>query len=395
MPTSVAKCLRVAVIGAGSIGREFALHHFGAHTGTRVVSVVDIDIDAAKRLAADVGAAQAGAAVVGRNRYKSQVAASELGEPVAHASELAAPILDGCDMVYVGVTPSAHKNIVLCALAAGKHVLLEKPLASTAADADALVAAAEAANARGIRTSMNIGMRFNRAVAEMRRLLQESATGGDGDQQLLSARLSLHFVTWPREWQQVAWCANRADGGALRECGTHYLFAILELFGQTCVERVQAQVVYSDGPDGVMAETAVDGTLALSNGLEIALSVKTDGSGLAEDGDDHYELDIETRAGLLQLHDFVCLRRATPAGSRRWKRLVTHGEYGRTECVTTLCDAINGVDADAGSAAGSAAGSEAAGGAARPVSAREGRNAQRVLDSIFASGGEWIDVAYD
>ena len=81
-----------------------------------------------------------------------------------------------------------------------------------------------------------------------------------------------------------------------------------------------------------------------------------------------------------------------PAGSRQWKKLVTRGEYGRTECVTTLCDAIHG-----GDAGGAAGGSEAAAaaGAAKPVSAREGRNAQRVLDAIFASGGEWAHVAYE
>ena len=58
--------LRVAVVGAGSIGREFALHHFGDATGTVVAAVVDRDWERAKRLAADVGSVQAGAAVCRR-----------------------------------------------------------------------------------------------------------------------------------------------------------------------------------------------------------------------------------------------------------------------------------------------------------------------------------------
>jgi predicted dehydrogenase len=57
--------LRVVVVGAGSIGREFALRHFGPHTRTAVAAVVDCDGDAAARLAADVGSVAAGAAVKG------------------------------------------------------------------------------------------------------------------------------------------------------------------------------------------------------------------------------------------------------------------------------------------------------------------------------------------
>jgi predicted dehydrogenase len=134
---------------------------------------------------------------------------------VPHATSLG-PVLDLCDMVYIGTTPNAHAPLVLEALAAGKHVLMEKPLAATPADADAIVGAAEAAEA--LQVGMNIGMRWNPALHELRRL---AVTDGGTIGTLKSARLSMHYTMWPREWQVQPWCAARAEGGPLREVGTH------------------------------------------------------------------------------------------------------------------------------------------------------------------------------
>lgn len=153
--------LRVCVVGAGSISREFALHHFGRATRTVVTAVVDLDEARASELAADVGSVQAGASVenVGGSKYRAATTEAK-GEPVPYALALSAA-LDLCDIVYVGTTPMAHAPLVLEALAAGKHVLLEKPLAATPADADAIVDAAEAAAAeQGLHLGMNIGMRW-------------------------------------------------------------------------------------------------------------------------------------------------------------------------------------------------------------------------------------------
>ena len=106
---------------------------------------------------------------------------------------------------------------------------------------------ADEAAARGVRLGMNVGMRWNRALIEMRRLaIDEGAIGT-----LAGGHLSLHFVRWPREWQTVEWCAGRAQGGPLREVGTHQLFALCELFG--CGTRVRATVTYPDGATGTHA----------------------------------------------------------------------------------------------------------------------------------------------
>ena len=54
-------------------------------------------------------------------------------------------------MVDICTPGDSHAEIALAALAAGKHVLCEKPLANTVAEAEAMTAAAEAARLAGVR----------------------------------------------------------------------------------------------------------------------------------------------------------------------------------------------------------------------------------------------------
>ena len=121
--------LRVCVVGAGSISREFALYHFGPATRTVVTSIVDLDLERARRLAMDVGSVQAGASVESKASAYAAAASDTRGQPVPSSTQLA-PCLEDCDIVYIGTTPNSHAKLVLEALEAGKSVLLEKPLAA-------------------------------------------------------------------------------------------------------------------------------------------------------------------------------------------------------------------------------------------------------------------------
>lgn len=373
---AAASPLRVAVVGAGSIGREFATRHFGPGTGTAVSCVVDATESRAEALAADVGSVQAGARLTGDIGYRSRPASSR-GRAVPHFRELGEAALEGCDCVYIGTTPASHAALVQRALGAGKHVILEKPIAASGTDADAIVAAAEAAAAsRGLHTSLNIGMRWNAALHAMRERLRGGSLG-----KLQGGSLRLHFRAWPREWQVQPWCAGRAEGGALREVGTHFLFAVHELFGHGCVQRVTAEVEYPDGPSGSAAESSAIGALELCPrmlGVEaplcIALSVRTDGQDCR--GGDLYELEVQGEAGSLKLFDFTCL------ADGQGQLLVENAAYGRHECITSLHEACR---RDGFSSSPTIS----------MVSAREARNAQRVVDALLASNGRWVSVSYD
>ena len=108
-----------------------------------------------------------------------------------------------------------------------------------------------------------------------------------------------------------------------------------------------------------------------------------------------------------QLHDFVCLRKGAGDLStrpKRWKQVVANGAYGRTECVAALCNEIRRAQAE-GCGDGAGGGAEKAPSSnkdvdaplasPRLVTAREGRNVQRVLDGILASRGRWLEIKYD
>lgn len=173
----------------------------------QVAAVVDLNLERAQDLAADVGAMQAGVKVTTKGRLYQSRPTTSGGTPVQSAT-LLADVLDHVDAVYIGTTPTSHKVLVLQALAAGKHVLLEKPVAASAEDAVAIVTAAEEA---GPALVVNIGMRYNDALKELRRAAVEekqlgSVTGGE---------LRLHFKQWPRSWQTQPWCANRLEGESL------------------------------------------------------------------------------------------------------------------------------------------------------------------------------------
>jgi predicted dehydrogenase len=70
----------------------------------------------------------------------------------------------------------------------------------------------------------------------MRLQLQGWVQSGGG---VGAGTLRLHFPQWPRAWQRQPWVGGSAQGGAMREVGTHYVAAVQELFGGRCVRRVR------------------------------------------------------------------------------------------------------------------------------------------------------------
>ena len=373
--------LRVVVCGAGAISSEYALEHFGPCTLTEVVAVVDLDEKKGQLLANMISSAR------GKKRRRGSTSC------VAYSKSLNQDILAACDLVYVGTPPSSHAALTLAALAEDKHVILEKPLAASSSDGDAIVAAAEKASAKGIHVAVNIGMRYNRALQEMRRIVTAEVT--QKDSHLISGSLRLNFVSWPRKWQQQEWCAGRSQGGPLREVGTHFLFAVEELFGPLSIKSIENVTEFSID-DPLASETTAKGKLYIENPgigkkedllLNIELDVTTDGSRAPASGGDLYELafHFDTSAGeefRLVLEDFTTLSKYSMckpvAGSTSadGETLVSDCEYGRKDVILALSAAILGNDTQLASF----------------VTAREARRTQQVLESLLVSDGQRIDL---
>jgi predicted dehydrogenase len=108
--------LRAGVIGAGVFGGHHA-RKYAASERAELVGIYDVHPERAEKLAGDVG-----------------------GRPFKDMAEL----IEACDAVTVASPAIAHYGAVKTALTAGKHVLVEKPLADTAALGRELVDLAEA-----------------------------------------------------------------------------------------------------------------------------------------------------------------------------------------------------------------------------------------------------------
>lgn len=139
--------LKVAVIGGGAMGARH-LRKFAEVPGVVIAGLIDPDRGTEER-----------ATAVGTTRYDSLAALLAIAD--VHAVCVATP------------TPT-HHAIVRDAIAAGIHVLVEKPIASTLEEADDLMAAAERA---GVVLAVGQVERHNPVVRELRRLIADGTVG--------------------------------------------------------------------------------------------------------------------------------------------------------------------------------------------------------------------------
>ena len=149
MSEAAPRALRAAVVGLGMMGRNHVRVWDEAVEGVELAAVADPD-------PAAVGRATQGRSMRGYADAGEMFAAEEL------------------DLVSVVAPTSLHLPIVLAALAAGIHVLVEKPIAASREEAEGMMAAA--AEARRILTVGHIE-RFNPAIRELRRRLAAGELG--------------------------------------------------------------------------------------------------------------------------------------------------------------------------------------------------------------------------
>ncbi|MFI1194309.1 Gfo/Idh/MocA family protein [Micromonospora sp. NPDC020750] len=158
--------------------------------------------------------------VCGRDTAKVAAAADRLGWE-AHTTDWRRLVeSDEIDVVDICTPGDSHAEIALAALAAGKHVLCEKPLANTVAEARAMAAAAETARASGVRSMCGFNYRRVPAVAMMRRLIADGRLGTI--RHVRAAYLQDWIVDpqFPLVWRLQR---DRAGSGALGDIGAHII----------------------------------------------------------------------------------------------------------------------------------------------------------------------------
>lgn len=137
------------------------------------------------------------------------------------------PEVDALDLCVPG---DMHAEIAIAALEAGKHVLCEKPLANTVAEAEAMNAAAVAARARGVHSMVGFSYRSAPAIAYAKQLV---ADGRLGKIRHIRANYLQDWIvdeSFPLVWRlQKA----KAGSGALGDIGAHIIDLAAFISGQT------------------------------------------------------------------------------------------------------------------------------------------------------------------
>jgi predicted dehydrogenase len=168
-------------------------------------------------------------ALCGRNAAAVRAAADRLGWAAAETDWRALVKRDDVQLVDICTPGEFHAEVAIAALEAGKHVLCEKPLANTLAEAEAMAAAAARAAAGGVRSMTGFNYRRVPALALARQLVTEGRIG-----QLRHVRASylqdwLIDPSFPLTWRLQR---ERAGSGALGDLGAHIVDLAQYLTGE-------------------------------------------------------------------------------------------------------------------------------------------------------------------
>jgi len=228
------KPLTIAAIGFWHVHASDYATAAQEHPGTELVAIWDDDEQRGREVAASYGV-----------------------EFVADLDELLArPGLDG---VTVTTATNQHRDVILRAIAAGKHVFTEKVLAATVADAEELIAAASAARVALVVSLPRLYDGYTRAIS---RLLDEGALGT-----LTYSRVRLTHDGWVAGWLPDRFGdPSAALGGAFIDLGCHpvYLTRLFQRAEPLTVSAAFGSITGRDVEDNaVVTETFPGGAIGV------------------------------------------------------------------------------------------------------------------------------------
>ena len=176
------------------------------------------------------------AVICGRDPTRVDAAAERLGWAAWETDWKRLIARDDVDLVDVCTPGSSHAEISIAALEAGKHVLCEKPLANTLAEARAMAEAAEAASARGVRAMVGFNFRRVPAVGLARRLIAAGRLGTIRHVRGVYLASPLVDPDFPLLWRLRA---EEAGSGALGDLGAHAI-DLAQYLVDDCIAGVSA-----------------------------------------------------------------------------------------------------------------------------------------------------------
>jgi predicted dehydrogenase len=182
--------VKVAVVGAGLMGAQHA-EAYSLNRSAQILAVVDVREDVARRVA---------------DRFAAR-AYGDVSEMLAETD---------VDAVSICTSDAQHTAPALACFAAGKHVLLEKPIATTLSEADEIIQAAEKA---GVKFLMGQIVRFDPAYAHVQARLSRGELGEleavfarrlnhVGSQDTLQGRVSVLSFLGVHDFDYILWLSG-------------------------------------------------------------------------------------------------------------------------------------------------------------------------------------------
>jgi 1,5-anhydro-D-fructose reductase (1,5-anhydro-D-mannitol-forming) len=199
------------------------------------------------------------AAIMRRDRHEAERFAKEFEVPRGYtqAEELVSD--PGIDAVYIATPPSSHAVLTDLAARHGKHVLCEKPIASSEQEAAAMIDSCARYN---VRLMICHYQRFNQRHRQIRAWLADGAIG-----RLVAIRINFSSYSPPTPGR---WHYSRAigGGGSLMDLGSHCLDLLIYLAGPIASSTGLAGCFASDS----RVEDTATMLLGLQNGAHATVS---------------------------------------------------------------------------------------------------------------------------
>jgi predicted dehydrogenase len=208
------------------------------------------------------------AALVGRDPARTTERGARVGVPQAFTSLTDALARTEVDAVVVATPPNTHAELVLEAVAAGKHVVCEKPFARDKADAQRMLDAAQAA---GVVHLVGTEYRWGATQGLAARAIAEGAIG---DPRLATFMLFGGFLAGPQAGVPDWWGAPGAGGGWLQAHAPHLIDQVRSSLGEfagvsaalprvaehqwTAEDSFSVRFRLTSGVEGMMHESACD-----------------------------------------------------------------------------------------------------------------------------------------
>ncbi len=365
--------LRIGLIGTGFMGQA---HVFGYATAERVF---DLPVRFVMDTVADVTEEVASSAA---RRFGFGKTTTDWRTIIADP---------GIDIVNVTAPNALHKEMAMAAIAAGKHVYCEKPLAPLASDAEEMTQAAEAA---GVKTQVGFNYLCNPLFAHARKMIAEGELGEIRAYRGIHAEDYMSDPAAPYTFRH-----DPAGGGAFADLGSHALATAEYLLGP--IARVMGDTVTmigerpsKNGPRKIEVDDVGRAFLRFANGATGSVEASWISTGRKMQHD--FEV-YGSKGGLAftgeRLNELLYFPTSDTKGRQGFRKIEAgpdHPPYGNFCVAPGHQIGFNDLKAiEVAGFAGAVAGLHA-----EPFNFRSGWRIQSLVETVHRSSREerWIDV---